>query len=60
MGFIRTAAQELQIQEAFELCSARLQNGGGFIKAKTARLQLHELFIKNYNWSWQEVRMLVK
>ena len=29
LGFVRPAAQETQIQEALELCSPRLQNGGG-------------------------------
>lgn len=29
MGFIRTAVQETCIQDALELCSARLQNAGG-------------------------------
>ena len=28
------------------------------IKAKTAKLQ--ELFVKNYNWSWQEARLPAK
>ena len=31
---------------------------GRFIKAKTEKF--HKLFIKNYNLSWQEVRVLVK
>ena len=29
MGFVKTAAQETQIQEALELCPTGLQNGGG-------------------------------
>ena len=28
LGFVRTVAWETQIQEALELCSTRLQNGG--------------------------------
>ena len=28
LGFVRTAAQETQLQEVLELCSAGLQNGG--------------------------------
>ena len=28
LGFVRTAAWETQIQEALEICSTRLQNGG--------------------------------
>lgn len=29
LGFVKTVARETQIQEALELCSARLQNGRG-------------------------------
>ena len=28
LGFVRTAAWKTQIQEALEICSTRLQNGG--------------------------------
>ena len=40
----------------FGLCSA--DHGVG--EAYTARLWLHELFLKNYHWRWQEVRVLVR
>ena len=32
LEFVRTTAQETQIKEAFELSSARLQNGGSLYK----------------------------
>ena len=61
MGFFRPAAWETQIQEALELCSSGLQNGEGLERQKAARPQLlHMLFVKNYNWSQQEVIVLVK
>ena len=58
MGFVRTAALETQIQEELELCSARLQNGEVYKGKKMARL--HKLFIKSWDWRWQEVKVLVK
>ena len=32
LEFVRTVAQETQIKEAFELSSARLQNGGSLYR----------------------------
>lgn len=51
---------DTQVQEAPGLRSARLKKAGLSIKAKTTRFQLQELFIKDYHWIWQEVRVLVK
>ena len=51
---------DTQVQEAPGSRSARLKKAGSSIKAKTTRFQLQELFIKNYHWIWQEVRVLVK
>ena len=52
---------EKEIQEALELCSARLQNKGNLQRQKhQGHSQLQKLFVKNDNWSWQEARLLVK
>lgn len=56
------AVWETQIQEVLELCSIGLHKWkGGCKMAKNTILQLVIwIFIKNYNWSWQKVTMLVK
>ena len=58
-GFVRTEAQKAS--RSTWIAFLQTTKWERFIKVKTARLQLlHNLFIKNYNWSWQEVRVLVK
>lgn len=58
MQFARTIAQETQISEALK---HGLQNGGNLSKQKLqGHNELHKLFLKNYNWSYLEIRVLVK
>jgi len=58
-GFVRTEAQKAS--RSTWIAFLQTTKWERFIKVKTARLQLlHNLFVKNYNWSWQEVRILVK
>ena len=59
--FVRTEAQETQIQEALELCSPDFKMGEAY-KGKTKKLQgycwFHEFFLKSYNWGWRGVGCL--
>ena len=58
MQFAGSIAQETQISEALE---HRLQNGGNLSRQKLqGHSELNKLFLTNYNWSYLEVRVLVK
>ena len=58
-GKLRNLAQEAQIQEALECVPLNYKIGEAY-KGKKPPTKLCELFVKNYNWIWQEVRVLVK
>lgn len=58
MQFAGSIAQETQISEALE---HGLQNGGNLSRQKLqGHSELNKLFLKNYNWSYLEGRVLVK
>ena len=59
-GIYQTATQEIQIQEGTCFVSNQITKWRNLLKAKLQSYsQLRDL-VKNYNWSWQEVSVLVK